>query len=299
MVNKTSGQPGIDLAWYADRYFELLATGDHQALPVAPNVAFTENGQALRLGQGLWATATGAAPTRGMTITDPDGSDGSSGQVATWGMASEAGQDVILGLRLKVNSGLITELETLVARGSDDIRLLNADRLRVPTPGFLDLVDEADRPTRDELRQAANLYMDGVSGDKADIIPVTDDCTRVENGVQTVLNPTGYGLAPGLEPNAAMALGVAQQVREGYCRHIEAARERRVLLTDPTRGLVFATFFFDHAGKVRGLEGRAPFLAPNSMVIWEVFKVSGGLIRHIEAIINVFPYGMRSGWEEQ
>ena len=121
MVNKTSGQPGIDLAWYADRYFELLATGDHQALPVAPNVAFTENGQALRLGQGLWATATGAAPTRGMTITDPDGSDGASGQIATWGMASEAGQDVILGLRLKVNSGLITELETLVARGSDDI----------------------------------------------------------------------------------------------------------------------------------------------------------------------------------
>jgi hypothetical protein len=31
-------------------------------------------------------------------------------------------------------------------------------------------------------------------------------------------------------------------------------------------------------------------------MIWELFKVSGGLIRHIEAVMAMFPYGMRSGW---
>jgi hypothetical protein len=40
----------------------------------------------------------------------------------------------------------------------------------------------------------------------------------------------------------------------------------------------------------------ARFAAPNSYFIWELFKVSGGLIRHIEAIMAMFPYGMRPGW---
>jgi len=62
-------------------------------------------------------------------------------------------------------------------------------------------------------------------------------------------------------------------------------------LTDPSRGLVMVRFFFDHPGHVRGWQGRAPFTGPNSMPAWEVFKVRGGLIRHIEAIIAWFPYG--------
>ena len=49
------------LDWYAGRYFEVLATGSHERLPTAPGVVFTENGQLLELGRGLWATATGAA----------------------------------------------------------------------------------------------------------------------------------------------------------------------------------------------------------------------------------------------
>ena len=55
------------LGSYADRYFELLPSGGYQQLPIAPGVVFTENGQRLRLGQGLWATATSAARTRAVT----------------------------------------------------------------------------------------------------------------------------------------------------------------------------------------------------------------------------------------
>jgi hypothetical protein len=32
------------------------------------------------------------------------------------------------------------------------------------------------------------------------------------------------------------------------------------------------------------------------MMIWELFKVAGGLIRRIEAIWTAFPYGMHAGW---
>lgn len=280
-----------DLSAFADRYFELLAAGDHKSLPAAPGVRFTENGQELALGRGLWRTATGAAAIRAMTLADPERQ-----QVATWGMAREADVDVILGLRLRVDDELITEIETLVYRPGNT-RLLNAENLSRPTPGFLDPVPDAkDRPTRQQLLDAANGYLDGVSGAGADAIPVADDTIRIENGVQTVLNPEGKGLGPGQAVNDAMKVGVAEQVRRGFTRHIAAARERRCFLTDTERGLVFVNFFFDHDGKVRGWQGRAPVLTPNSMAGWEVFKVSGGLIRHIEAIISTFPYRMRSGW---
>ena len=292
-------QDRADLGWYADRYFELLPSGGHAELPAAPGVVFTENGQVLRLGQGLWGTATGAAATRAVTVADPE-----SGQIATWGMVSEAGQDAILGLRLKVGGdGLITEIETFVVRFDDMVStfrgggLLDAGRLARPTPGLLDLVDERERPSADELRRAADGYLDGVSGGDAGLIPVADDCLRIENGVQTVLRTDG--LLPGREPSPATIMGVAQQVREGVTRHIAAARDRGMYLTDPSRGLVMVRFFFDHQGKVRGWQGRSPFIGPNSMPAWEVFKVRGGLIRHIEAIIAWFPYGFRWDAEEQ
>jgi len=37
---------------------------------------------------------------------------------------------------------------------------------------------------------------------------------------------------------------------------------------------------------------------PNSVLIGELFKVRGGRIEHIEAVLEFVPYGMRSGWEE-
>jgi len=286
---------------YVDRYFELLPSGEHRQLPTTPCVVFTENGQELRLGQGLWATATGAASSRPVTVLD-----GASGQIAAWGMVSEAGQDSILGVRLTIDDeGLIAEIDTFVVRFNDmastfpGSALLDAARLTRPTEGLMDLVDEPERPTADELRRAADGYLDGVSGGDASLIPVADDCVRIENGVQTVLRTAGW--PPGSDPAPATMMGVAQQVREGVTRHIAAARDRGMYLTDPSRGLVIVRFFFDHPGRVRGWQGRAPFIGPNSMPAWEVFKVRGGLIRHIEAIIAWFPYGYRwsAGGEER
>ena len=286
---------------YVDRYFELLPSGEHRQLPTTPCVVFTENGQELRLGQGLWATATGAASSRAVTVLD-----GESGQIAAWGMVTEAGQDSILGVRLTIDDeGLIAEIDTFVVRFNDmastfpGSALLDAARLTRPAEGLMDLVDEPERPTADELRRAADGYLDGVSGGDAGLIPVADDCVRIENGVQTVLRTEGW--PPGSDPSPATMMGVAQQVREGVTRHIAAARDRGMYLTDPSRGLVIVRFFFDHPGTVRGWQGRAPFIGPNSMPAWEVFKVRGGLIRHIEAIIAWFPYGYRwsAGAEER
>ena len=94
----------------------------------------------------------------------------------------------------------------------------------------------------------------------------------------------------------ARRLLVRDQVRLIGFPQIAKIRDRRYPVIDAERGLVLGLVFFDHPGPVRGSGSPARFAAPNSYLIWEMFKVSSGLIRRIEAIMATFPYGMRSGW---
>jgi hypothetical protein len=92
-------------------------------------------------------------------------------------------------------------------------------------------------------------------------------------------------------------LGVAAQVDTGVFHDIEAARDRRFPIVDEERGLVFAIFLFDHPGPVTGSGFTSRYTQPNSMMVAELFKIKNGKIAQIEAVLNVFPYGTRSGWD--
>ena len=289
-----STQTADQLRILLDDYFLAVGVNEPGRLPLVDDVRFTENTQRLELGEGLWATATAVVSGRAAWVADV-----TMGEVVGWGLVGEAGGDTLLAARLKAPEGGISEIETLVVRQRDlagDLRLLNAEGLARPSPGFLEVVEPAERSSTAQLRQAADGYLDGVAGHRAELIPVADGCVRIENGVQTVLNPTGVGLPAGREPNAAMALGVAEQVRRGYTRHIAAARDRRSYLMDLERDLIFVSFLFDHIGGTPNVEGRVPFATSNSMQAFEVFKVVGGTIRHIEAAINILPYQTPTGW---
>lgn len=284
-----------DLTALLDEYFSAVGAGDPAKLPLAGDVRFTENGQDMDLGEGLWATANapanGTGPRRTVTVADSE-----SGQVAGWGMITEADTEEILGVRLKTDRGAITEIETLVARsplfGQPDFPA----RLYEPSPQLGDVVEAASRASRGELIQAAGGYLDGVQHDDADLIPVADECLRFENGRQTVLNQGAEGFPPEFALHEGLKLGVRDQVRTSDFRYIEEIRDRRFPVIDTARGLVLAMVFFDHPGQLRDAGYTSPIVHPNSMMIWELFKVSGGLIRRIEAILGVFPYGMRAGW---
>lgn len=45
-----------ELNGFVDRYLEALVAHDPSRLPLAPGAKFTENGQRLELGDGLWNT---------------------------------------------------------------------------------------------------------------------------------------------------------------------------------------------------------------------------------------------------
>ena len=117
--------PGESTAWkvsdcdhaclskFATDYMGALAVRDARRLKVQPGVRFTENDVELPFGkEGLWATATGVAPS-GMIAADAQ-----TGQVAWIGTAEENGKPVYFALRLAVHEHAIAEAETVVVRNT-------------------------------------------------------------------------------------------------------------------------------------------------------------------------------------
>jgi hypothetical protein len=89
----------------------------------------------------------------------------------------------------------------------------------------------------------------------------------------------------------------------GYFNFVHRVRDRRFVAVDVERGLVFAFVFFDHpAGKYQNfkLSNGTPIKAgpdrPFTFEIAELFKISGGKIHQVEALLDQAPYGMLSGW---
>jgi hypothetical protein len=270
------------LVEFVERYLEALVAKDPSHLPLAPGVRFTENGQELALGEGLWATITGREPG-GHCFADP-----TTSQVAWWGAIRETGRLAILALRLGLDGDGIAEVETLVVRQGG--ALFDPLSLSAPRPLFLETVEPAGRGNREDLIWAANRYFTGIERNDGSIIPLADDCIRMENGVLTAGGRARNEDAPW------RSLGVAEQISAGHFRYIAAIRDRRFPVIDEERGLVLAHVRFDHPGHIPNSDGRVPFGYPNSALIHEVFKVREGRIRHVEAVGTIVPYRMRSGW---
>ena len=112
------------LSGLVDRYLDALVAHDPSRLPVAPAVRFTENGQRLELGDGLWHTVTGKGPYR-LDIADVD-----AGQAVLMGTIREADVPTILVLRLGIADRKIREVETLVIRNQSAAKSL--DRIGAP-----------------------------------------------------------------------------------------------------------------------------------------------------------------------
>jgi len=88
--------------------------------------------------------------------------------VAGWGMITEGGADgadALLGVRLKTTGKAINEIETLVVRRVPFGRTTFPERLLEPSAAMAQILEPADRGTREDLIQAANDYLAGVSRD--------------------------------------------------------------------------------------------------------------------------------------
>ncbi len=289
--------PRDGLAGHIDRYLAALANNDPSGLPVAPSVRFTENGQELTLGRGLWATATRVPDHDYAHVVDENAS-----QIGWIGVVDEHDRPSVVFVRLAIRDGLITEVETIVRRPHE--RLYDPSTMRQPRAIVFEEIPAAQRADADGLARAGHGYFDGLEQADGSIMPVTGDCTRFENGTRTVRVADVSHLSGASA--LVFPLGVREQVDTGYFSYIDAVRGRRVVAVDEVRGLVLMVVVFDHSARRRTVEVKGVgevelpgyHQSPNSVLIAELFKVRGGQIEHIEAVLEFVPYGMPTGWEE-
>lgn len=271
-----------------DQVLNAMLTHDASALPLSPDFRYTENGQDVATNDGLWMTYTKHSDYK-LYVADPV-----AGQVAYLSVIEEGETPVIAHFRMQVSQMQISELELLIARGSQGA----LDNLKQPKPIFLETLPVEQRSGRDAMVRITNSYFSGLDEENSGAnVPFHPDCQRQENGTVLSNNPEA-------EEGSMQWLGCKAQFDTGFSTIVTDIRERRFMVLDEERGLSYAVIFFDHNGTPKTMGGvggvtrevRAPFNRPMTFMIGEMFKIVSGQIRQIEAIIVTVPYGMPSGW---
>jgi hypothetical protein len=283
----------------SEQYLGALVARDPSRLPlVSAPVIYSENGQRLSIGDGLWNSVSGRG-TYTLHVADP-----TAGQIVTISTMREAGTPFILVVRLTVTDRQISDIETMVARSENGAKGFEA--LGQPREAFTRPTPPAARASREELVRVANMYFSGMQlNDGKGEYPFADDCDRIENGGHTT-NAPGRGGGPRPDPKTASNYSAMWSCREqfesGLLHFVSRIRDRRYVAVDEARGVVAAFVFFDHdAGASRTFQtpdGRTVTAGPTTPWTWqiaEVFKVEGGLLHEIEAVLERVPYGMTSG----
>ncbi len=275
------------LEGFVNQYLDALAAHDSSKLPLTKNARYTENGQTLKLTDGMWGP-TVTLGTYKFYFADPK-----AGQVGFMGVVNENGHPQILALRLKIENRKISEMEAIVARSGGGGFARPQDL--VDRPIFHEPLAANDHPSREELVRIANSYFEGLEKATGKLTPFDPQCTRIENGAVTANNPDGKGMAK-------MTCG--EQFDTGFSPFITHVRERRYPIVDEERGLVYSIIFFDHAGTITNVKWtdgtdhkvNPPFDTPYTFLLGELFKIKNGKITRVEAVLLNVPYGMPSGW---
>jgi hypothetical protein len=264
-------------------YLDALVRHDPSKLAVSADVRVTENGRQLKLGEGIWKTASSFSYRQ--SIADP-----STGQTGFFGVVEEeATGDAIFSLRLKVVDRKIAEAETLVSRkGAHPI--FSPESLLTPKAIWDDEVSATERSSRSVLVAAANSYFDGIERHQPGIIPFHPDCNRTENGIQTTNNPPRFPL----------------NCRDSIAglTYISRVRDRRYPVVDEERGLVWAIVQFDIPGDTASTpptadkQLQANLREARSLLLFELFKVESGRIREIEAFMMNEKLGTPTAWPQ-
>jgi len=275
-------------------YMAALGKHDPAQAQFAADIRFTENNVLIPIGKGLWRTVSKIAPT-GLEVADP-----LTGQAAWFGVVWEHGVAAYYAMRLKVDGGKISEVETVVHRNTGlPAPFGDPDKVE-HDPAFQEVLPPEQRRPRQRLIAVAQSYFNTVElNDGMVFAPFAEDCSRLENGISTtapVKTPAGQGNA------SSIAAGCEEQFKLGIYHINKRIRERRFPIVDEERGIVVASGFFDHDNErdtyllTNGREMKTALKWPNSISLLEAFRVKEGKIDRIEAVFTYVPYFMHNPW---
>jgi len=297
-------------------YLAALVAHDPSAVPFDKEVKFTENTANIPVGDGLWVTASGGPNEFQIYAADPV-----TQQVACLVMMKENNnEDIMLGVRLALRRGKISEAEHHVVR--QDL-LHTMQNLKRPRPGLVEDVVPEDRTPREQMLDIGLSYYDALTGEDGTLAPFAPECERRENGSTSVggkqeapesseaerqFPPPGevdpemakLGRALAAVPNTCEG-----QITAGVWAYITEIKNRRLLVIDEQKGLAvgFSNFYHDSKLKtmklkgVPGVESVPAFQGTFNMPAIHFFKIRKGKIYDIEATGLVLPYGTKTGWE--
>ena len=251
------------------QYLNAMVAHNPGALKVSDKVRFTENTVTMKLGDGLWKTASGIGTYR------QDILDVRQGVAASQVIVEEAGTPVMLMLRLKVADKKITEVETQVTRTQKEGALFNIDNIKTASKAMNLVPERGQLNSRAEAIKIAEFYPAGLKiGSFVEVdAPFAPDAYRIENGVVTA----GAGCS---------RAGCENIKTQKIMKH--PAITTRVAAVDEEMGIVLLRMNFGETGS---------YGPGNALIVWETFKVYGGQIHAVEAFMRVMPASAGSGWD--
>ncbi len=243
-----------------DDYFAALDAGDPSTLPLADNVKFTENAEVVEIGStAFWMNA-------GATKHSQRALDTTACSVAAQAVIPEGTTDLPVGIRIKVEAGEMTEIETIVVRQGDYTASFAVDSNTAaiisiaPEIGWHDEVPEAQRATREQLSGWVDKYFRAFP---AGVCDVTQACKRLENGGGN-FNCSDGASCTGQTPATGGTF------------------EPRVIVVDEVRGIAAGFTIFEFGGSSGHLD-------------MHMMKMSGGEVHAVHAILR--DTQGESGWD--
>jgi hypothetical protein len=286
-----------------NQYLAALTAHDPKRLPLSADVKYTENDQVLEIGDGFWKTVQGPGNYKHV-FADPE-----AGQVVFMGTMDEADKPLLMSLRLRIQLGRITEVESMYFRqgGGGPANIAELDKPGYkPEDMWFKSISPAQRLSRPEMISIADAYFSGLEKNDGKGVngtgtyPFTNDCDRIENGSRTTNVPR-----PPNEPKDAIngfALDCLSQFKLGDYFVVQSIHNRRYPLVDAERGVVLANVVFDQGTVKSGVlsDGRPYtfgfFNSPSSILVTEAFLIENGKIRRVEMIGPAAFYHLNSAW---
>lgn len=288
-----------------DRYLDALVKHDSAGIPLADDVKLVQNTKVIPVGEGLWKTATALPTDFKIYVADPEGD-----RIGFMGVMESEGKPVILGARLKLENGKITEIDHMVSPAVSAMAGNSVpDGLKTPRPALVEKLPESERTPREEMLKAALSYYPSLEHIDGSLAPFADECQRNENGMTTANNQTPTEMA-GAQTSAGgmlafLKMTCAEQMDTGMWRYITDINQLRPAAIDEEMGLVMVYSVFNHDGEpdpmpiknLPGLTERKNEWGQFTVPAAHIYKIRNGKIYEIEAMaILDAPYQSGDGW---
>jgi hypothetical protein len=231
-----------------DLYIVAQTKGDTSGLPLAAGLGYMENVAPADINKGFIKKPVKIDFHRSLLDT-------ASCQTFTEVIVTDKANPYVLGTRMRVNHGMIAELE--IVWTTTGYWLFNAnDYLKYSSTEKWDVIPVDKRDTRGTLVSAAGAYLDAFLEGKMDLVPWGYPCVRIEGGAYT-----GKGT-----PQDTCAVGVPSGVNIANRRFV----------VDETIGsaVVFCTF---------GAGSPTASGAPDT----HLFRVENGKLRYVHTLTHM------------